>query len=415
MNDIHSHKIKTGGDPRALPDYSALRDELAKFSHPARPDVDWGRIEQLCLSLFRQNGVELQTAVWYTLARTRLIGMPGLNEGLAVMEMLLTHHWGTMWPQPVHGRIEILAGFSQRLQSLLRTFTLRYGDLPLIYQAERHLNAMRDVLARLELKNASQIGDLCAFMHNASIRLENTEPESDGSPAVVLPASSAVPGRPLTTTADSPLVYVVGGPSVEPAVVIQRTASADCRPWKSFAAGMLTMLIIGIAGGWGWQRLHPDLNGPVPTEPNERALTELGQFSPLWRQHYGFALAARAKPNESGRLKAQWRDYLTSNALAPEMLTGWHQGMEGLQALTRRLNELDERKGKYLTGSELKSMVFTITQDFGRTVPVEEQLYRLSQEKVGKPLPGARLLQTNMYFNQLLNRYALIQQPLETP
>lgn len=38
MDHIPPHKIKTGGDPRTLPDYAALRDELSKLTHPARPD-----------------------------------------------------------------------------------------------------------------------------------------------------------------------------------------------------------------------------------------------------------------------------------------------------------------------------------------------------------------------------------------
>ncbi|MEB7923686.1 hypothetical protein NGJ69_08075 [Atlantibacter hermannii] len=198
-------------------------------------------------------------------------------------------------------------------------------------------------------------------------------------------------------------------------VIHHSPASVTARPWKGFAAGMLTMFLICVAGGWGWQQLNPTISGPVPVEPTESALTELKLLSPLWRQHYGFALAARAKPDDSARLKAQWQDYIVGNALAPQSLTGWHQGMEGLQTLMQRLNALDERKGKYLTGSELKSMVFTIMQDFGRTVPVEEQLYLLSQEKNGAPLPAALLLQTDTHFNQLLNRYALIQQPSETP
>lgn len=54
--------LKTGSDPRTLPDYAALRDELSKLTHPARPDVNWRYAEKLCLSLFEQNGVELQTA-----------------------------------------------------------------------------------------------------------------------------------------------------------------------------------------------------------------------------------------------------------------------------------------------------------------------------------------------------------------
>lgn len=41
MNDITPGKIKTGGDPRTLPDYAALRDELSKLTHPALPDVNW--------------------------------------------------------------------------------------------------------------------------------------------------------------------------------------------------------------------------------------------------------------------------------------------------------------------------------------------------------------------------------------
>ncbi|HGX0150651.1 TPA: hypothetical protein ACNRWI_003367 [Escherichia coli] len=45
-------KLKTGGDPRSLPDYAALRDEISKLTHPARPDVDWCYVETLCLRLY---------------------------------------------------------------------------------------------------------------------------------------------------------------------------------------------------------------------------------------------------------------------------------------------------------------------------------------------------------------------------
>lgn len=412
MNNIHSHKIKTGGDPRTLPDYVALRDELAKFSHPARPDVNWERIEQLSLSLFRQNGVELQTATWYTLARTRLAGMHGLNEGLAILEKLVTYQWGAMWPQPVHARMEILNGFNQRLQSALRTLSLCYADLPLVYQAEQHLNALRDVLQRLELKNASQVGELCSFMHNAAIRLENMDTGNSESTAVVVPASAVKPVEPEPVTHSEPLVYVVREEPVAPRIVpvAPEPAPVPAHPWKSFTAGMLTMLVVGAASLWGWQELNPIQSSLLPVATEEASLKELGQLSPLWLQHYGFALATRAKPDESERLKAQWQQLITGNALPAETLSGWHQGMDGLQELTRRLNALDERKGKYMTGSELKSMVFAITQNFGRAVPVEEKLYQLSRTESGTPLPAALLLQTDMQFKQLLNRYELIKQ-----
>jgi type VI secretion system protein VasL len=393
-------KLKTGGDPRALPDFAILCAELAKLTHPARPDVDWTRVEQLSLSLFRQNGVELQTAVWYCLARTRLAGIAGLNEGLALLDALLTCQWGAMWPQADQARIKILAGFSQRLQTMLRTLTLHHSDLPQVCQAEQHLNAMRDLLQRMALAEASRTGELCAFMHKAVSRLEQESREADlrdeADVAAPLMAPAVLPAEPL--------VYVAREVPAAP----ERKGG-----WKLFAAGMLTMLTLGAAAEWGWQRLYPAASGPLPVTANEAALKQLAQLSPLWRQQYGFALAARAQPAATERLKVQWRQHITGNALPSEALTGWHQGMEGLQEMARQLNALDVRKGKYLTGSQLKTMVFAITQDFARSVPVEEQLYQISQAEKGKPIPEALLMQTDMHLNQLLNRYMLIRTNLE--
>lgn len=174
MNDIPKRKLKTGGDPRMLPDYAALRDELSKLTHPARPDVSWQYVEKLCLSLFEQNGVELQTAAWYTLARTQLAGLFGLNEGLAILEALISHQWGTLWPHPVHARMEILSSLSQRLQQRMRSLPLNYSDINQLYRVEQLLTGLGEVLQRLELKHLSQLDTLRILMHNSAARLENS-------------------------------------------------------------------------------------------------------------------------------------------------------------------------------------------------------------------------------------------------
>lgn len=44
--------------------------------------------------------------------------------------------------------------------------------------------------------------------------------------------------------------------------------------------------------------------------------------------------------------------------------------------LTDRLDTLDEKRGKYLTASELKTAVFSITRAFNQTLPAEERLRR---------------------------------------
>ncbi|WP_198643323.1 type VI secretion system ImpA family N-terminal domain-containing protein, partial [Escherichia coli] len=148
-------KLKTGGDPRSLPDYAALRDEISKLTHPARPDVDWRYVETLCLRLYEHNGVELQTASWYTIARMHTTGLSGLNEGLALIVALTRHHWSVMWPLNIHARLEIITGLFNRLQKTLRAMPPDDRDnLPLLYQTETFLKALSDTLARHELKQS---------------------------------------------------------------------------------------------------------------------------------------------------------------------------------------------------------------------------------------------------------------------
>ena len=144
-------KLKTGGDPRSLPDYAALRDEISKLTHPARPDVDWRYVETLCLRLYEYNGVELQTASWYTIARMHTTGLSGLNEGLALIVALTRHHWSVMWPLNTHARLEIITGLFNRLQKTLRAMPPDDRDnLPQLYQTETFLKALSDILARQE-------------------------------------------------------------------------------------------------------------------------------------------------------------------------------------------------------------------------------------------------------------------------
>lgn len=166
--------LNTGGDPRTLADYARLREEMNKLTHPARPDVNWLQAEQYCLNLFEHNGIELQTAAWYTLTRTQRAGLAGLNEGLALIEALIVRQWGAFWPQPVHARVEILSALSRRLQQAMRVITPTSTELGSLYQAEQHLTSIGEALQCLELKHASQTDALRTLIHSAAVRLENS-------------------------------------------------------------------------------------------------------------------------------------------------------------------------------------------------------------------------------------------------
>ncbi|HIE5390342.1 TPA: VasL domain-containing protein [Enterobacter cancerogenus] len=421
MNDITPRKIKTGGDPRTLPDYAALRDELSKLTHPARPDVNWRYAEKLCLSLFEQNGVELQTAAWYTLARTQLAGLFGLNEGLTILEALISHQWGALWPQQVHARMEILSSLSQRLQQRMRSLPLNYSDLSQLYRAEQLLTSLGTVLQRLELKHLSQLDTLRTLMHNSAVRLENSD--STGSSiqtGIVLPgtvmndataSTRDFAGVPDENTPESAVKWVyVAQPEPQSNVEVLSTMPAPVKKWKSFVAGMCTMLVISIVSVWSWHFLHrPDplqtrlaaslapFPAPLTSEQlgmlrqqtpsaqtviaqTQQQIARLDKLPPDWNLAYSRKLTEQAQalwPEQAKPLAQQWQQQINISVLPVDTINGWHEGMTQLQALADKLNALDGQRGKYITVSELKSQVFGMLTSFRQTVPVEEQLRQL--------------------------------------
>ncbi|KAB1490237.1 VasL domain-containing protein [Cronobacter sakazakii] len=437
MDTSTERHLKTGSDPRLLPDYAALREELGKLTHPARPDVDWRRVEQLSLSLFERNGVELQTAAWYTQARLRLLGLPGLNEGLAILEALISRQWGNLWPQPVHARMEILSGLSQRVQQTLRTFSLRYADLGALYQAEQHLTRIITVLERLELKHVSQMDALRLHLQNAAARLENDAGQSE----VTLKERAVTVNDPQTD--DIRRVYV---PDSVPAPDVASAHMLTRRSLKPFIAGMLTMLVAGSAVLMGWQAYHrpnpvqariaaslrawPQMADSATITPEQARQIDPALVLTQTRQRLNWLAALPPERNirfacelvrQAGQLLPQhaqvqtltreWRQQMSTAALPLQNLDGWRRGMTQLDELTARLNALDERRGKYLTGSELKTMVFNIHQAFAAMPPAEELLRQMAEQRQQGVEPGALRQETATRLNKLLYRYVLLTPP----
>ncbi|CNF01688.1 VasL domain-containing protein [Yersinia bercovieri] len=447
--------VKTGGDPRHFAEFSALRDEIGKLHHPARPDVDWARVEQLCLALFRQNGVELQTTVDFTLARTHIAGLAGLCEGLELLAGLLSHQWSALWPPQTHARVALLAWLSDRLQQVWRTMTLCYGDLALVYRAERALEQLCTQLQTLELKHLSKLDGVRLMLHNAALRLESAEASSDTPVRLRVPARhlgiTESPVQPTFSSAavSEPLVYIVNEPA-PPSV--QVALSAPPPRWKAghgFVAGLSLMAVLMVGSFVIWQSLSsPQLEEvllaraatlPVPlttksmdelknqasdiewarlAEPVLQAsaaqLDQLAQLPPLWAQQQGDALLAQAQQlwpanPEVKRLSTVWQQQRESGAAPLVELKHYALAQDRLRQLAERLNSLDEKKRGYMTVSELKSAVYAIQQPLAKTLPLEE-LLRQYQEQLasGQTPPSALRQQIDSRFTQLLNRYALL-------
>lgn len=113
-NNALTQTIVTGSDPRALPEFSAIREEINKANHPSQPELNWKLVESLALSIFKANGVDLHTATYYTLARTRNQGLAGFCEGAELLAAMIIHEWDKFWPQSGPARTEMLDWFNTR-------------------------------------------------------------------------------------------------------------------------------------------------------------------------------------------------------------------------------------------------------------------------------------------------------------
>ncbi|WP_039058489.1 VasL domain-containing protein [Enterobacter sp. Bisph1] len=446
MNDFPSRNIKTGSDPRALADYAALREEVSKLSHPARPDISWLQVEKYCLSLFEINGVDLQTAGWYTLARTHIAAVQGMNEGLMLVSALVSYQWAVMWPQPVAQRVDILSGLNQRLQKVFRTLTLARQDLQDLYQSEKLLSALNDGLARHELKQVCQLDVLARQIQQMAARLEKSAPEDANPLPVAIPPQALAVQQPSHTVTEHRLVYVIHPePQINQEQAIELPTVHEKRARRlPFVGAIASAFIIGALSAWGWQSLpHTDdassalgrslAELPVALTEDQLALIKrtgtlpeteawltraamqldnVAELAPDWRLQYGQQIIAQAQalwPEDERvqQLQQRWQKQVAVNILPEKTLTGWHEGMTQLQTLGDRLNELDRQKGKYLTVSELKSAVFNMMTRFQQTRPTEDQLRQIRLQPAASPERQQQIRQLEQHL--LAQIYALHQ------
>ncbi|STV53509.1 membrane protein [Klebsiella pneumoniae] len=340
MTTHHDRHYKAGGDPRTLADFMALRAEMNKLSHPARPDINWPYAEQLARGLLEHHGADLQTVAWYTLARARLGGVAGINEGLTLMESLLVRQGKNLWPQALPARTEIFRTLSKRLRQVIRTLNLTPEDVESLEQAERSLQSFDAVLQRLEIAPENQLSDLRALLHSTATRFESLDPApalptappvavSDAElPGTLVSEEDAAKVEPVPDLKRRPKAEPLAPPSPakRPAPVAASTPAAVPR-WKPFIAGMVTMLAVtGIAVG-GWLALRqsdlPPISvtqnaGPIPglpaTTPPGRLICHRRSASlaslPAWRRTGRSATATSwsTMPLSAGRIRRnRWR------------------------------------------------------------------------------------------------------------
>lgn len=424
--------LKVGQDPRMLPEYEALRAEINKLSHASRPDVDWQRIHQLASRIFEIHGVDLQTAIYFTLARARLQGLRGFTEGCEFLANLIVTQWDTFWP-PRHqerARIEMLDWFIARISDVMRQYPISHEDKRLIYRSERALQLISEKLHTSGLSRVPRIENLLHFVEGYSHLFDETEivivsdeqiskvDDMQVPPMVFFSPDSASDGS-VTVAPTLPHGSILVGREkgqVKPTVLKIETQRKPKPAWFWFACGALSCLLPALIAwiGYGQQEKKEAalaLVQPVAVQPlaltyddirqarstlGEQALqgmersvlsryqsqlTLAEQASPLYWYRYGDSLnqALQMLYPDSLAVKTmnqQWQDGLQKNLTNLPSLADYDAAREGVDALLERLQVLESQR-KSVSISYLKTQLYEVQKSLLTEAPFAQRLNAL--------------------------------------
>lgn len=452
--------LPVGGDPRVFNQFLSIKEELDKRFHPARPDINWQYVHELCISLLNQNGVDLQTAAWFVLCRQHQSGLDGLNEGLYLIHKILTQYWQTLWPVQTHTRINILSSLSQQLISGIRGTTFVYSDLSILYQIEELLKSINHHLQILEIKHLVQFDYLenliiaqARQLENAdtldsnfnSLDLSSTINKENEIPPQIIDTTLSASSTPLNANESitSPKTYTSSSISLHSPV--KKTYRQEL--WRGILIGILTSSLFFVILFYFWlsELKNNNLTDAFPYIPTinahagsfieqqtansknitktlnapqigviQQRLNELALLSPTWAQSYGLEviryLNEQYEDNpELLSFTQLWKNNLKINATTDEQLNQWSKGMTELDRLSQRLDSFDGNPKNYITGSELKSIIFKARQHFNQAKPLEEELRLLEKQPTRNAISDYEYQQIDNHFKQLLNRYSLLQ------
>ena len=382
--------IVTGSDPRDLPEFSAIREEINKANHPSQPELNWRLVESLALTIFKTNGVDLHTATYYTLARTRSQGLAGFCEGAELLAAMISHEWETFWPQSGTARTEMLDWLNIRTGTILRQqIAFSESDLALLYRAERALQLICDKLQQVELKRQPRVENLLYFVQNTRKKFEPQPKHSADATgqSTVRTLVYAPESAPSTAEVIPPL------PELPEMKVQMRGISGGQRvkqgnTFKGFIAGIASSAAVA-AALWWWmvyptQQVLAQVNDSVQgaatvwlaapeLESYQHRLEQLLGSSSLQPLETGMQIMRTAnsrwpESQQQHQATARWNETLKTRAQNSPQLRGWLQTRQELRAFA---DLVMRREKEGLTLSYIKNVVWQAERGLGQETPLE--------------------------------------------
>ncbi|EDW1644131.1 hypothetical protein EK69_004413 [Salmonella enterica subsp. enterica] len=423
--------IVTGSDPRSLPEFSAIREEINKASQPSQPELNWKLVESLALAIFKTNGVDLHTATYYTLARTRLQGLTGFCEGVELLAAMIAHDWDKFWPQDSHARTGMLDWLNTRAGNILRQQLSFSGtDLPLLYRTERALQLICDKLQQVELKQPPRVENLLYFVQNTRKRLEpppksntGTQTQTTVRTLVYAPEStSPATAETVPPLPDLPEIKVRVQHGSDPVAEVMTDRSI-----KGFLAGVACTAIVA-AALWWWQvypmqqqlaQVRDTAQGAATVwlaspdlDSYGQHLHQLPETPPLQLLETGMEMVRTADKRwpeslQQQQATTQWNTVLQNRAQASPQMKGWQQARQNLRDFADLMMKKETEKQGF-TLSYIKTVTWQAERLLNQETPLEYLITQYQETQAQGKSTDELGKQINERLDGVLSRWLLL-------
>ncbi|EKT60190.1 VasL domain-containing protein [Providencia sneebia] len=428
--------IKVGGSPLETPEFIALKTEFNKLNHPARPEMSWVLIESLCVTLFKSHGIDLQSSVYYTIARLQLHGLSGFTEGCELLANVVVTQWDNLWPEQTHYRADIFNWFNSRAGATLRQLNFETSDLRLIYRSERALQLIIDKLAQTTWSKIPKLENLLWFFQNAAKNLEQREDllHQNKAPTVKLPPLVYIQQSEIHQEQQPQPIVIEKNINPEqkteqPNPVIQKKMSAV----NGFLIGLFSSAVLFVGIGYAiYYQLKQEIVAMTSVPAGAAAqwlyqpeiatyadnLNLLEKQSPIFNLKLSDSLVDKAKklwPNNADQTYASrnWHNLITTRLENTPINDSWSETASLLQQLSDKIVMQERNRGSF-TLSYLKTSIYDIQKQHNKNIPIEEKLREFSvQIDNGQPISPTLINNIDAQIHGLLARYYDLQQQAE--
>ncbi|MCW6030443.1 VasL domain-containing protein [Pantoea sp. JK] len=382
--------------PRQNTAFLLLSSEMATLARQPNTQADWPALERLCQRVFRTQGYDLQTGVWFCLISLRLHGWQGVAEGLTMLSTALS----VESPQPSDPSLqrEILTWAASHLVTPIYTLAPGNAGSDDLARAAASLQVLSRMAKIREVRGHEVLDNLCYFLEVRARSPHSIVLDWDqAQPAQVVcktPALKPVLNEEKTTDQQRPMI-------ASPPKSTQRPG------WhwlvlSTLGGAAVTLLVC--AGAWLMLRpaVMPSQLAPFmllhqldealvkakssqhkPSEKQWREievqLQQLAQRPVTWLLAEGNQLVRHFNQLQPENPIAQnWYNLLTQETQHSNIVQNWQDIHQRLDALDKRLIDSEKKQRNHLTISELKTEIYALRSDLQRMgIPISVLMHEL--------------------------------------